>query len=199
MPRFLTILQFWFDELNGNPDKLEKCNQVWFGKSPQTDQFMREYFLTDLNAAIAGEYDEWADGPEGRLALIILFDQFSRNLFRHTPKAYAQDDRALALAKKDVSQKSDLSRSIYERIFVYMPFAHAEDSAVQMRSVKLFAKLLDDAPKNVYPYFKITYDFAIAHQKVIEQFGRFPHRNKILGRQSTPEEVIYLQKNPSGF
>lgn len=199
MPRYLTILQYWFDEIDKFPEKLEQQSQLWFKKNDATDEFIKMHFGANLEQAKKGEFDDWVEEAEGRLALIILFDQFSRHIYRETAQAYAQDEKALQLAENGIVRGHDQKLNIIQRIFFYLPFEHAEDKDNQTKSVILFAKLLAEAPENLKNFFQITYDYAVKHKNVIDQFGRFPHRNQILGRKSTTAEVEFLQQPGSSF
>lgn len=176
------ILDFWF---------VETSPEQWFQKSEAFDRSIRDRFLARYADVLAGKYDEWATTPKGVLALIIILDQFSRNMFRDTPAAFTADDKALALAKKAVEAGLDQQLNPKECFFIYLPFEHSEDMANQLKSVELFAQIKDQEP--------VGYEYALRHLKVIEQFGRFPHRNAILGRASTQAELEYLEQPGAGF
>ncbi len=184
------VLSFWFG------DEYEKGNEkegknFWFTKRDETDQYIRERFEATVSAARRGKLDTWAGTARGRLALIIVLDQFPRNIHRDTPEAFASDAQALALAKEGIVKGMDKELEGHEQAFFYMPFMHSEDLADQERSVALFTKLAEAG----------TWDasWAIKHKKVIDRFGRYPHRNSILGRVSTPEELEYLKDPNAGF
>jgi len=176
------VLAFWF-----RPPGKER----WFGGDAGFDAEIRARFLTLHEEAAAGRHDDWGGTPLGAVALCLVLDQFPRNLFRGTPCAFATDARALATAKAAVAQGFDRDPSIGEdhRLFLYLPFEHSEDLADQHRCVALSAAGLSD-PEYV--------DFARRHLAVIERFGRFPHRNPILGRDSTPDEATHLAEH-GGF
>ena len=186
------VLDFWFgkpgSEEHGRP---RKC---WFEKNPAFDEEIRRRFLPLLDAAAAGQLDDWASQPESLLALIVLLDQFPRNLFRDTPRAFATDARALALAQQAVKQGFDARLLPVARAFIYLPFEHSEDMAMQDHSVALFAKLAKSGTE-----FASYLDYAERHREVIRRFGRFPHRNAILWRDSTPEEIEFLARPGAGF
>ncbi|HAJ60876.1 MAG TPA: DUF924 domain-containing protein, partial [Cyanobacteria bacterium UBA8543] len=154
---------------------------------------VRSRFLNDYQQAAAGKLDDWKASPHGCLALIILLDQFSRNMFRGQPQAFATDPQALAYAKYAIAQGFDKELLPIQRWFVYMPFEHSENLADQHECVELFSTLQD------YPECDNGVDYAIRHLRVIERFGRFPHRNKIIGRQTTPEEAEFLKQPGSSF
>lgn len=187
------VLEFWFG-LPGVDDSYEHRRKFWFGKQPEFDTAIRQQFLRLYEQAAAGELDRWPETPEGRLALILVLDQFSRNMFRDTPQAFATDSKALALAQQGVSAGFDHHLTPLQRIFFYLPFEHSEQLADQIESLKLFDRLRIDAPE-----LSDVWDYALRHQAVIKRFGRFPHRNAILGRGSTPEEAAFLQQPGSSF
>lgn len=187
-----SILQFWFSD--GEASTYDRRRQIWFGKQPEFDETIRRKFQESYSQAAAGQLDHWRETPQGCLALILLLDQFSRNMFRDTPQAFATDPLAQQLAELALEQGYDRQLSPLQRIFLYLPFEHSEDLAQQQRSVELFRALASDAPE-----LADVYDYALRHQAVIEQFGRFPHRNRILGRESTLAEVEFLKQPGSAF
>jgi uncharacterized protein (DUF924 family) len=185
------ILEFWFAD---GPDQFR---QAWFTKDAAFDAEIGRRFGTLLTPAREGALDAWAETPEGALALLILLDQFPRNLFRGTPDAFASDAHAQALARRVVLERRlDLKLAPMQRVFLYLPFEHAESLEAQNISVALFEGLRDwpahAAPGGVIPY-------AWAHRAVIARFGRFPHRNAVLGRESTAAELAYLAQPGAGF
>lgn len=174
------VLHYWFEELT-----LEQC----FEKNDGVDATIRERF-GDVHAKLAANDSAiHADAPRELLAALIVFDQFSRNLFRGNPKAFATDPIALRLARAAIADGLDQAMSNRERIFVYLPFEHSENAADQEQSIRLFA-LLGDEDLDKY---------AMAHKVIIDRFGRFPHRNAVLGRESTPEEIAFLKEPMSSF
>jgi uncharacterized protein (DUF924 family) len=185
------ILAFWF----GEPDDPEygKPRQAWFTKNAAFDEEVRSRFLDEYQQAATGQLNHWQESPYSCLALILLLDQFPRNMFRGQPQAFATDSHALALAQYAVSQGFDQQLLPVQRWFIYMPFEHSENLAHQRRCVELFSTLKND------PDSASTIDYAYRHLQVIERFGRFPHRNPILGRESTPEEVAFLKQPGSSF
>lgn len=186
------VLEFWFGPASQRAGM--RPREAWFRKDPAFDQAIRERFGPTIEAALQGALPGWDDTPEDTLAQILLLDQFTRNAWRDTPRAFAGDERALALARRLVDRGDDLRLAPMLRWFVYMPFEHAEDLAVQDESVRLFTALAQAAPG-----FEGPLDYALRHRDVIRRFGRFPHRNAILGRDSSPEERAYLSQPGAGF
>ncbi|MEC4983463.1 MAG: DUF924 family protein [Oscillatoria sp. PMC 1068.18] len=191
METYTKILEFWF----GKPgtESYGKQRQEWFVKKDEFDREVRSRFLDTYHQAAAGELDEWKNNPESCLALIIIFDQFSRNMFRGQPQAFATDEKALDLAKYAVSQNYDKELLPVQRWFIYLPFEHSENLADQEKCLELFSSLKSD------PESASSIDYAERHYQIIQKFGRFPHRNSILGRESTPEEIKFLQEPGSSF
>ncbi|MDZ7602398.1 MAG: DUF924 family protein [Hoeflea sp.] len=175
-----TVLDFWFGELTP---------KQWFVKDPELDRKITERF-SGLHLALSRVIpSEWRASPEARLALVIVLDQFPRNIYRGSPMSFATDTLALNAAKAALAVGADAAVGEERRIFFYMPFEHAESLTEQDRAVALFEALGDD-----------TYlDYARQHQDIIQRFGRFPHRNSILGRTSTAEEEAYLAEPGAGF
>jgi uncharacterized protein (DUF924 family) len=185
------VLAFWFGEA-GSPSR-GKPRAEWFRKDPAFDAEIRRRFLALHASAALGERERWRERPETLLALIVVLDQFSRNLYRDDPRAFSQDARALACAQAMVDRGWDSGLLPVERQFAYLPFEHAEDLALQDRSVELFATL------EAYPATKGLAEWAEKHRVIVRRFGRFPHRNAALGRASTPEEIAFLQEPGSRF
>jgi uncharacterized protein (DUF924 family) len=187
------VLDFWF----GAPGSLEagKPRREWFVKQDAFDALVRARFGATIEQALAGGLREWDDeGPQGTLARILVLDQFTRNAHRDTPTAFAGDALALAAARRLVDSGADRQLPPLQRAFVYMPFEHAEDAYMQERAVELFGVLAAE-----HPGFEEMLDYAHRHRGVIARFGRFPHRNAILGRASTPEETEFLRQPGSRF
>ena len=174
------VLKFWYEELEP---------KQWWKKDPELDDLILNRYGKLQRRAAAVELHSWRNSAKGRLAEIILLDQFSRNIFRNTPLAYASDPLALALAQEAISAKADESLKPQEQTFLYMPFMHSESIEIQKQSIMLF-QFLD---------FKENLDSAVRHQQIIETFGRFPHRNRILGRISTKREETFLKQPGSSF
>jgi uncharacterized protein (DUF924 family) len=189
------VLEFWF----GVPDSPEfgRPRAAWFVKSAAFDAEIRDRFLATHEAAAAGTLDGWGARPLGALALVVVLDQFPRNLFRGSAEAFASDAHALTLARRLVlGGRMDLALTPTQRVFLYLPFEHAESLDAQDHSVALFEGLRDQ-PAHARP--NGTIDYAWRHRAVIAQFGRFPHRNATLGRESTPAELTYLSQPGAGF
>lgn len=184
------VLDFWFG-VPGDPD-FGKARPIWFAKSDATDQLVRDRFGATVEAVLNGEIDDWAMTARGALASIILLDQFTRNIYRGMPRSFAGDDKALRLASNLVDRNDDRSLAPVERWFAYMPFEHSEFLNDQVESVRLFEQLAHDGLQEPLPW-------AIKHYEVIKRFGRFPHRNAILGRESTADEVEFLRRPGSRF
>ena len=174
------ILDFWFD-----PDH----RSLWFAKSDEFDAKIRERFQTIHHQAIQAELWSWRKTAEGRLAEIIVLDQFSRNLYRDQPQAFAHDSMALMLAQEAISLQLDAQLSPDHRSFLYMPFMHSESKLMHEFALKLFQRLGNE----------INLSFEKKHKVIIDRFGRYPHRNAILGRSSTPEELTFLTQPNSSF
>ncbi|MFM5873979.1 DUF924 family protein [Aeromonas veronii] len=194
------LLALWFG--NEADDVLRATRQapLWWGKSSETDALLASRFGELVEAAAKGSLAHWADTPSGRLALILLLDQLPRNIHRGTPAAFARDPLARDLCLKGLSIGADKSLSPLERVFFYLPLEHAESREQQARSVALFEALAaEQAGTPAQATFAGFADFARRHQVIIERFGRFPHRNDILGRTSTPQEAAFLQQPGSGF
>jgi uncharacterized protein (DUF924 family) len=190
MSQIETILNFWFGETA--EDGQFKYRKEWFTKSPEFDEQVRQFQSTYEQAA-TGQVDAWMDSPQGCLALVLLLDQFPRNLFRGQPKSFATDAKALFVTQTALSQRFDQQLPPVQRFFLYMPLEHSENLEHQHQSVSLFHQFVD------HPDLRDTYRYAIRHQDVIDRFGRFPHRNQILDRSSTPEEVEFLKQPGSSF
>jgi uncharacterized protein (DUF924 family) len=186
-PLAADILDFWL----GPPPHATR--DVWFRKDPAFDAEIARRFGAAVEAALAGEYRDWTANAHGTLARVLLLDQFTRNIFRDTPRAFAGDEQALAMASSAVDAGLDRALDHYERWFIYMPFEHAEDVGAQERSLALFGALAAESgdPGQV--------QWAEKHAVIVRRFGRFPHRNSILGRTSTAEEVSFLQEPGSRF
>ena len=175
-----SILHFWFTELTPKQH---------FAKDPSLDETIRTRFGATLEAAAKCELFDWRATPEGRLAVIVLLDQFSRNVYRDTARAFAQDALALALAQELVASGQDRSLPLAQRSFAYMPYMHSESALVHAQAVTLFSQ----------PGMEDTLRFELRHQTIIERFGRYPHRNAVLGRSSTTEELAFLHEPGSSF
>jgi uncharacterized protein (DUF924 family) len=184
MNRVDEILEFWFGD-GSDPEHESR----WFAHDAAFDQACSARFLADHERAASGELDGWKDEPSCALALILLLDQFPRNIFRGTARAFATDPKALATAKEMIAHGFDLALPPVRRSFVYLPFEHSESLDEQKESVRLFHKLAAE-----HPAMAGYVEYAEDHMEVIRRFGRFPHRNAVLGRASTPEEAEFIQR-----
>ncbi|WP_153914361.1 DUF924 family protein [Shewanella sp. TC10] len=180
MTDFQQVISFWFDEID---------KAMWFKKDTEFDRVIMSKFTSLHSQAMAGELYEWRKHPQGRLAEIIILDQFSRNMFRDTAKAFASDALALVLAQEAVAQGQDKLLTVTERSFLYMPYMHSESMAIHQQALVLFNQ--DGLESN--------YQFEIKHFDIIKQFGRYPHRNNILARESTATEMTFLTQPGSSF
>ena len=199
-----SIREFWFGSLPLSADALERRMSFWFGgdseaEARQRDAQIRTRFGALLARAAGGQLASWSDGPRGRLSLIILLDQFPRNIFRGSARAFAYDTQALALTLSGMQSAADAALDAVERMFFYMPLQHAESRDVQDESVAAFRRLLGEAPDELRAAFQDTLQWAEKHRAVIEQFGRFPHRNPVLARASTAEEERWLRAGGADF
>jgi uncharacterized protein (DUF924 family) len=186
------VLDFWF----GAPGSAEWGTQrkAWFVKDEAFDRLIVERFGPTIEQALRGELDDWTALPTGAVARILLLDQFTRNAFRGDRRAFAGDAQALAAASALVGSRQDESLPPLLRAFAYLPYEHAEGLAMQDEAVRLFGRLVAAAPE-----LAAMLDYAERHRAVIERFGRFPHRNPALGRQSTAEEVTFIETPGTGF
>lgn len=193
------VLDFWFGAPGSNAEIASWQGKLWFGKSAANDQAVIDRFADTLPAAAAGRLDHWASTPRGRLALVIVLDQFPHHIHRDRPQAFATDPQALALSLAALETGEDQALTSIERVFLYLPLEHAESLAMQERAVELFAMLASGAAADERALFDNYLDYAIKHRDVVARFGRFPHRNDILGRASTPEEIEFLKLPGSRF
>jgi len=191
-PQAAAVLAFWFGE-PGSSER-EAYRDLWFRKSEITDRAIAAQFGPLIERALRGELEDFAGSPRSALAHVIVLDQFTRNVFRDTPRAFAGDARALQAARAMVGSRQDEALPAFQRAFVYLPFEHAEGIEMQHEGARLYTRLaaLDREQAS-------GLDYAERHRAIIERFGRFPHRNRILGRQSTPEEIEFLKTSGSGF
>jgi uncharacterized protein (DUF924 family) len=198
------VLEFWFGSGAWSPERLKERTTFWFGGDGADAQALRDAEIRTkleplLERAARGEFAGWADSPKRRLALILLFDQVPRNAYRGTPAAFAFDREALALASEGLQLAADAALDPIERIFFYLPLEHAESLEAQDAAVAAFARLVREAPPELRDYCAYTAQYADKHRDLIVQFGRFPHRNAVLGRGSTPAEREWLTAHPNYF
>ena len=194
-----TVLDFWFGSTGDDTATAQAQQKLWWSKTEEVDADIRNRFGGLVEAAASGQLDDWATDPRGRLALILLFDQFPRNMYRDTPRAFAYDPLAAKLALDGITAGADRTLRAIERVFFYLPLEHAESAELQERCVALFTALAAGVPEDDRKTFTGYVDYAVRHRDVIHRFGRFPHRNHILGRVSTPEETAFLKQPGSSF
>jgi len=197
--RIDAILSFWFREQALSAPQIDRRMDIWFSEDSVLDHEIEKEFANEIDLASNGKLDHWADKPHGRLALIILIDQFRRNIYRNTAKAFSKDNLALKLCVEGAMHKKDKGLSPIQKVFFYMPLQHAESRKVQAKSVELYRRLAETVSATYRETFETVAQFAELHKDIIDQFGRFPHRNKLLGRANTPEEDQYLAGDSPDF
>lgn len=189
------VLTFWFGNATGE-DPSGETQKQWWTKSDEFDATVRETF-GDLHAALmAGESPDWMDTARGCLARVIVFDQFSRNMFRNTPGAFASDPLAVATTDQLLERGMLTELGLHEQLFALMPLMHAESRERQTQSVQQFEALAARCPDDA---FVRNVDYAYRHKRIVDRFGRYPHRNAIVGRESTAEELAFLEEPGSSF
>ncbi len=186
------ILSFWFSTIRDEPSYFEEYAPRWFVQNADFDREIVRRFQAYYELAAQGQLTHWTETARGGVALILVLDQFPRNMFRNDPRAFATDPLAQQIAEQMIDAGFDRQLRLIERYFVYVPFMHSEDRTHQQRSVMLFQQLAEERA-----YFDTSY--AVRHQEVIERFGRFPHRNSVLGRVSTSAELEFLKQPGSSF
>jgi uncharacterized protein (DUF924 family) len=194
-----TILAFWFGSKPDDSVVAKEQADLWWSKNKATDDEIRRRFEIYLILAVSEQLNDWLSTPRGRLALIILTDQFPRNIYRDTARAFSYDEKALTWCIEGLEQKIDRELRLIERVFFYLPLEHGEYIEHQDLSVKCFSELVSSAPAEQRGIFEEYLSYAIRHREIIERFGRFPHRNKVLGRESTPDELAFLAEPGSSF
>ncbi len=197
--RIEAVLTFWFKEHDLNAPQIDGRMDVWFGEDPVFDEEIASEFSEDVAKASDGELNRWAEEPRGRLALIILLDQFRRNIYRNKAEAFDKDKVALKLCVEGAMEKKDKGLSPIERVFFYMPLQHAESRKVQQKSCEIYNRLAEAVSPTFRETFETVAQFAELHADIVLQFGRFPHRNKIMNRENTPEENEYLAGDVPSF
>ena len=197
--RINTILSFWFREQALTAPQIDRRMDVWFGEDKVFDLECEREFKDDVIKASEGGLSHWADEPRGRLALILLIDQFRRNIYRSTADAFSHDKLALKYCVEGAREKKDKGLTPIQQAFFYMPLQHAESLRVQEKAVVIFNRLADAVSPTYRETFETMATFAELHRDIIAQFGRFPHRNKLLGRENTPEEDEYLAGDTPDF
>ena len=194
-----SIQEFWFGNEIDDAVIAAKQAKLWWSKDESVDALVRQRFAIASDSALAGNLDIWARTPDGCLSLILLCDQFTRNMYRDTPAAFASDAKALALSKAGIANGHDKKLRAIQRVFFYLPFEHSESLVEQDYAVALFEQLAGEANVEHRTIFNNFLNFAHRHREVIRRFQRFPHRNKILGRDSTVEELAFLSQPGSSF
>ncbi len=193
------ILTFWFREKELSAPQIDGRMDLWFGEDRVFDQQVVNDFADDVERASGGELDHWAHEPRGRLALILLLDQFRRNIYRNTLEAFAKDNLALRLCVEGATQKMEKGLSPIQRVFFYMPLQHAESRKVQKKSCEIYRRRCDAVSPTYRETFETIAQFAELHADIVERYGRFPHRNKLLKRANTAEEDEYLAGDAPTF
>ncbi|MDA7084808.1 DUF924 domain-containing protein [Pseudomonas sp. SA3-5] len=193
------LLDWWFGTGTTAAEVAATRSKLWFGKQDGQDAEARERFGELVERALEGKLDGWADSPQGWLALVLLLDQLPRMIFRDSPRAFAGDGRARQLVLEGVGGEKEEGLTPIQRVFVYLALEHAEDLLLQDEAVRRFTQLVSIASPAERALFADYLDFAERHQWVIDRFSRFPHRNAVLGRPSTPEELAFMQEPGSRF
>ena len=193
------ILEFWFADAPESPSAAAARSSFWFGSDPAVDSQIWELYADTVTDAAAGHYDDWLQTARGRLALIIVLDQFPRNIFRGTAEVYRYDPLALTLAQAGVALGQLAGLSVPEQAFFLMPYQHSEELQVQVAGVALMQAMVAEAPPEWREQAEGFTGFAVRHHDIVESYGRFPHRNKALGRSSTEAEDRFLREGGETF
>lgn len=199
MAAWQALLDWWFGPATTATEVAAARGSLWFGKQDSQDLEARERFADLVEQALVGGLEDWHADAQGWLAKVLLLDQLPRMIFRDTPQAFAGDSRALALVREGMAKGWDARLAPIQRVFIYLVFEHAEQLAAQEQALACFIELCDAASAAERPLFDGYLDYAERHHRVIARFGRFPHRNAILGRASSPEELGFLQEPGSRF
>jgi len=194
-----SILAYWFGAYPDRAALAKERADLWWSKDSEVDNEIRERFESSVQWAGEGKLNAWLAQPRGRLALIILTDQFPRNIYRDSPRAFAFDAKALDWSLAGIELGCDRALRPIERVFFYLPLEHSERLAHQERSVRMFSEIVPTAASDQREIFEYYLNFAILHRDIVARFGRFPHRNRILGWSSTPEELDFLSQPGSSF
>lgn len=196
---FKAVLKFWFGALDDQGRAAPACAKRWWTKDPEFDSLLRQLFEAEHAAIMRREREDWLGSARGRLAYIVVLDQLSRNMYRDQPQMFASDRRAVSAVLQGLYQGQDLTLATDERVFFYMPLMHSEDLGLQDRCVVLFEALRDELSGAAQEHISHNLKFAIQHREIIARWGRFPHRNAILGRASTEDELAFLKQPGSSF
>lgn len=194
-----SVLAFWFGAPGSARETSQRQRALWFGKSAEADRAVSVQFAESLTKARAGRLNHWAATPRGRLALVIVLDQFPHHVFRDQAGAFSSDAQALDLALAALATGEDRALSLIERVFLYLPLEHAESLAMQDCAVALYAALVRECADDERALFEDFHEYAVRHRDVVARFGRFPHRNAILGRPSSAAEIEFLTQPGSRF
>jgi uncharacterized protein (DUF924 family) len=192
------VHEFWFGKLDGPEASPSAKQEIWFRQSDETDRIIRDRFGQSITSAAYSDWDVSALSREQQVALVVLFDQFPRNIHRHSGAAFAHDERAREIASELIAEGVERFY-LAERNFVFLPFMHSENIADQDYATMLCAAEAVSAPPSFIVFARLALDFATKHRDIIRKFGRFPHRNAMLGRKSTPEEEAFLKEHGRGF
>ncbi len=193
------IHQFWFQESLTNPQELENCKAEWFGGSRSFDDTIRRAYSDLPDRALNNEFDHWQSDPLFATSLILILDQFPRNMYRGTARSFAYDDKARRVAQVAIDLGIDGKVHPLEAIFIYLPFEHSEHPKDQVTSVRLFKRLAQNAPTEFREHLESAAEHACKHRDIIAKFGRFPHRNQALGRSTITAEKTYLDSGGETF
>lgn len=192
------VLNFWFGEVKDNVAVPQKSSN-WYKKDPKFDLEIKTHFEPLVKKAATSKLDHWLESPKEVLAFVILLDQFCRNLHRNSPKAFEHDEIALDATKNALERNYHQELFLIERQFLYMPLMHSEEISDQKKCCELFRELVNQSEGELNSFFKNALQYADRHKEIIERFGRFPHRNEVLGRKSTKEETEFLKEPNSSF
>lgn len=198
-PRAQSVLDYWFGDLNQSPAYLKARVPFWFVGGERVDAEIRRKFGALLKLAVQGKLDGWKKTPRGALALIVLLDQFSLNLHREKPESYDQSELAIPIANHVLRNGWDWTYTPVEKVFAYLPLEHSEKLSDQKKSVALFRALARSAPKAYRTTAESFLDYAVRHYVVVKRYGRFPDRNEVFGRKSTPAELRFLASDQAPF
>jgi uncharacterized protein (DUF924 family) len=194
-----SILDFWFGPAGEANQIAGRQSPLWWSKSDERDLDIRRRFQDTLEMAASGELDSWAGTPEGLLSLVILVDQFPRNIYRAQARCFSFDSLARRWCRQGLGNGIDRLLTPIQRVFFYLPLEHSEELTDQNQSVALFSKLTHEVREEEESLFQGYLDYALRHREIIDRFGRYPHRNQLLARESTPEELVFLEQPGSSF
>jgi uncharacterized protein (DUF924 family) len=193
------VLDYWFGQVQDSPEYFARSNEFWFGGASDTDAEIAARFEPDVLRATRGQLTRWESDPLSCLALVILLDQFSLNIYRDQPRSFLQSEMAIPIALRAIDRGFDRQITPLQRVFLYLPLGHAENLRLQRLSVALFEQLVASVPPSQRARMDYYRDYAVKHMEVIERFGRFPDRNRIFERNPTTDEAEYLAKGEPPF